>query len=143
MSKESHNFTVMQNKREYIRTDERQIHLAQASSLFADGTFQDQDNDLFSETDLALFVENASQGFPVPAFGAREDELGNPQFKSGKFRQVIEVCHKLAESKDISPLASRKLYTGVTFKFVTISEGEFYNPGITREDIDKALYFYL
>lgn len=130
------------NKREHIRSDERQPSLTQIKKLFDEGVFQDKGDDLFGDEDLQAFVDNVLTGMPTPAFGAKEDEAGDPHFKSGKLRQVVNKCLELAASGELGALNSRKI-CAVRFKIVSVSEVEFYNPGITQAEIDQALKFYL
>lgn len=132
------------SKREYTRSDERRLNVSQANDLFVSGDFkEDNSGDLFTEEQLELFLDNMMNGHPLPIFGAREDEYGCPHFKSGKFRQVVEGAIKRADSGQYSPLKSRKLKISTYIPFVTVSEAPLYNPGITRDEINTVLTFYL
>lgn len=133
----------MSQVREHTRIDNRRLPVYQAIELFKNEDFKDPGTDLFSDEDLDLFIENILQGGPIPYFGAKEDELGCPHFKSGKFYQVVNKLHEKATSGEMSQLQSHKIRCGIYIPFVTISEGAFYNPGITQDQIKKLLHFYL
>jgi hypothetical protein len=130
-------------KRVYNRSDVRQISINQAKELFTSGVFKDKGTDMFSAPILDLFIKNILQDCPTPMFGAREDEYGDVHFKSLKFRQVVDACIELANSSTLDLLRSRKLLTTMSFKYVTISDNDFYNLGITHEEIEEMLHFYL
>jgi len=131
-----------ENKRDYVRADRKVLSLIQIKSLFDDGTFSIEGPGRFDPVELGQALQNMVLGIELPQFGAREDERGMPHFKSAKLHQLVKAAHDLADSGTLSPLASRRL-RGSYINVIVISDTEFYNPGITRDEISKYLTFYL
>ena|SRR3972149_1234470 len=126
----------------HVRSDKKILNAKTIKELFIEGIFVDVDKDTFSAAQLNLFVEMMINGMPLPLFGAREDAHGNPHFKSGKLRQVVTAVEIMVNIGELSQLSARKL-SGTYLEFVVISESDFYNPGITREQIENYLALYL
>jgi len=126
----------------YIINTEKVITIYALKELFDANIFCDANNDLFSDEDLKLFIDNIISGLPVPLFGSVENDnnIENVIFKSGKLRQVVERITKIGMDNTMSKLSYRKL-NSTYIKFVNICESN--NKDFTRTQLFNFLKFYL